>query len=172
MTGMAPTQSKQWYREPWPWILMAGPAVVVVAALTTAWIAVSHRDALVEDDYYKRGLAINQTLERDQAAAALHLQAQLMVGDNPSRVRLMVQSADPAGLPDKLRLRVLHPTLGGMDQVVNLVQSGGGLYEGQLGKLGAATKWRLILEDGEKHWRLTGTWHIAKDHVVDLRSEG
>ena len=28
-----------WYREPWPWILMAGPAAVVIAGLFTAWLA-------------------------------------------------------------------------------------------------------------------------------------
>ena len=31
--------SKPWYREPWPWFLMAGPAVVVVASLASAVIA-------------------------------------------------------------------------------------------------------------------------------------
>ena len=29
-----------WYREPWPWFLIAGPAIVVVASLSTAVIAV------------------------------------------------------------------------------------------------------------------------------------
>ena len=28
-----------WYREPWPWILMAGPAIVVVAGFATLFIA-------------------------------------------------------------------------------------------------------------------------------------
>jgi hypothetical protein len=30
---------KPWYREPWPWFLMAGPGLVVVAAIATAVIA-------------------------------------------------------------------------------------------------------------------------------------
>ena len=50
-----------WYREPWPWLLMAGPAVVVVAGLFTAWLAVVHEDGLVADDYYKQGLGINKS---------------------------------------------------------------------------------------------------------------
>ena len=41
--------SKPWYREPWPWILMAGPAIVVVAGIATAWLAVRSNDGLVED---------------------------------------------------------------------------------------------------------------------------
>ena len=60
-----------WYREPWPWIIMAGPAVVVVAGVVTAWIAFSGADGLVADDYYKQGLAINKVLAREQRAAFL-----------------------------------------------------------------------------------------------------
>ena len=32
-----------WYKERWPWILMAGPAIVVVAGVTTAWITKRER---------------------------------------------------------------------------------------------------------------------------------
>src|SRR5574340_668345 len=63
-------RSKPWYREPWPWFLMSLPAVAVAAGLTTAWIAFKTADGLVVGDYYKEGLAINQTLERDDAARA------------------------------------------------------------------------------------------------------
>ena len=55
--------AKPWYREPWPWILMAGPAAVVVAGTVTAYIAFSGADRLVAEDYYKRGVEINRTIE-------------------------------------------------------------------------------------------------------------
>ena len=48
---------------------MAGPATVVVAGLITAWLAFHGEDGLVVDDYYKQGLAINQTLGRRDASA-------------------------------------------------------------------------------------------------------
>ena len=38
--------AQPWYRERWPWILMAGPATVVVAGLFTAWLAVRSDDGL------------------------------------------------------------------------------------------------------------------------------
>ena len=69
MNSLAPTAPTPWYREPWPWILMAGPVAAVVAGAITLWIAVTHQDALVADDYYKQGLAINRTLDRQTAAA-------------------------------------------------------------------------------------------------------
>jgi len=39
--------SGPWYREPWPWIIAAGPAVVVVAGLVTWWIAASTADVVI-----------------------------------------------------------------------------------------------------------------------------
>ena len=41
---------------------MAGPFVVVVASLASAWIAIASDDGLVAEDYYKQGLLINRRL--------------------------------------------------------------------------------------------------------------
>ena len=57
-----------WYRQPWPWLLMLGPAVVVVAGIATAWIAYSTSDGLVAEDYYKKGLVVDQVLARSREA--------------------------------------------------------------------------------------------------------
>ena len=58
------------YRHRWPWLLMLGPFIVVVAAAVTVYLAVISNDGLVDGDYYKQGLAINQTTARDQSAPA------------------------------------------------------------------------------------------------------
>ena len=65
------SDGKPWYKEPWPWFLMAGPAIVIVAGFATAWLAIISNDGLVTDDYYKQGLAINQRLQRDHHASDL-----------------------------------------------------------------------------------------------------
>lgn len=51
-----------WWKHGHVWLLIAGPAAVVVAGFVTAWIAVSHPDPLVAEDYYRRGVEINKTL--------------------------------------------------------------------------------------------------------------
>jgi hypothetical protein len=33
-------KGRPWYREPWPWILAAGPFIVVIAGIYTAWLAI------------------------------------------------------------------------------------------------------------------------------------
>ena len=65
-----------WYRHRWPWLLMLGPFAVVVAGFVTMWISFTGADALVVDDYYKQGKAINQDLRRDRVAATLGLGGQ------------------------------------------------------------------------------------------------
>ena len=62
-----------WWRQRWPWLLMAGPAIVIVAGVYTGYLAFTRQDALVVGDYYKQGKAINQDLRRDRAATALGL---------------------------------------------------------------------------------------------------
>jgi hypothetical protein len=38
-----------WYRHRWPWLLMSGPAIVVVAGIATTIIAVRTADPMVAD---------------------------------------------------------------------------------------------------------------------------
>ncbi len=168
MTAMTQT-SKPWYREPWPWILMAGPAAVVVAGFVTGWLAFATDDGLVEDDYYKKGLAINQTIARDQMAETLQLKAQLMVGGDATQLRVMLQKADTEAFPPVLRLKILHPARSDLDRVVTLERGASGYYEGKIRTL-EPTRWRLVLEDTDSRWRLTGKLHLPKENVVTMQS--
>ena len=50
---------ERWYRQPWPWILMAAPGAAVLAGTVTIAVAVQSFDGLVAEDYYKQGLAVD-----------------------------------------------------------------------------------------------------------------
>lgn len=58
-----------WYRQLWPWLIMAPPIVSVIGGLALAWAAVTTNDGLVTPDYYKQGIEINRRLTREQAAS-------------------------------------------------------------------------------------------------------
>lgn len=146
---------RPWYREPWPWLLMAGPLAVVLAGFVTVWLAVSTEDGLVADDYYKRGLAINQTIARDAAAARHGYRARVVANPAGDRVRVYL-AAGGGELPAAVRLRLVHPTRTGFDQSIELA-SAGGYYEGAIHPLRPG-RWLLLLEDQERTWRLTGEW--------------
>ena len=136
-----------WYRERWPWILMSGPATVIVAGLATAWIAYATSDGLVAEDYYKRGLAVNAVLGREQAAVRLGVAAQFERSGGRIRVRLT------GAAPDALFLQFAHATRAGHDLRLQLAPAGAGLYEAALPPL-APGRWRLILEDPRGEWRI------------------
>jgi uncharacterized protein len=58
----------RWWRFPLVWMVIAGPAVVVVAGMATVWIAVRTPDPVVAEDYYRRGMQINRTLAEQRKA--------------------------------------------------------------------------------------------------------
>lgn len=153
-----------WYRHRWPWMLMLGPAIVVIAGVITAWIAVRSDDGLVIDDYYKQGLAINQTLGRSSAAGRQGIEATLQFADSSMRVLL----AAPAE-PGALTLRLVHPTRSGQDQNVSLVAVEPGVYAGRLRPVQPG-RWYLMLEALD--WRLTGEWLLPAVDTLTLRAPG
>jgi hypothetical protein len=153
-------RAQPWYREPWPWILMAGPATVVVAGLFTAWLAVRSDDGLVVDDYYRQGLAINKTLRRSEAAERLGIKAEISMADG----RVQVRPSAAAG--GALTLQFAHPTRAGMDQSLKLAMVQPGVYEGKLQQPLQAGRWHVVLE--RRDWRLTGDWTLPADGALTL----
>ena len=139
--------ARSWVREPWPWILMSGPAAVIVAGTATMWIAFASADGLVADDYYKRGLAINQVLAREDNARRLGVRARI----ESSHGRLRVTLAGAA--PEALFAQLAHATRAGHDVRLRLAPVGAGVYEAELPQLPAG-RWRLSLEDPRREWRV------------------
>jgi uncharacterized protein len=138
-----------WYREPWPWILMAGPAAVVVAGIFTAWLAVTSSDGLVADDYYRRGLAINQELRRDEIAVERGIAISLETRDGLLRARIVMRGDPPA----VLFVRLVHPTRANQDRRLRLVPTSPGVYEAPL-EDAAGVRWHVVLEDPRGEWRV------------------
>ena len=156
-----------WYRHPWPWLLMLGPFVVVVAGLLTAYIAFKCNDGLVDDDYYRKGLAVNQVTEREQTALRLGLQGEVMISERGDQVRIVLRAPAGVALPEGLRLQLSHPTRAGVDRFHTLSASGGGVYAGKFsGGLGG--RWLATLEDDAQTWRLTGIWTPEQHPVLQL----
>lgn len=150
-----------WYRQRWPWFLMLGPGVVVVAGFVTLWIAFRSDDGLVADDYYARGLAINQTLDRAARAEALGLAAHVHVSpDGQASVTLDSR----ASLPPIIRLRLLHPTRAGADAATELKLGPDGRYSGTLAPFHGGR--RLVVIEA-LDWRL-GPVETAGD-ALDVR---
>lgn len=144
-----------WYKQFWPWFLIFFPASAVVAGIATIILAVQSDDGLVKDDYYKAGLAINQTLERKQYAQELNLSADVKWEQLTQTLTLKL-AGNLAKLPSRLTLQLAHTTQANHDQNVTLFLSPDNKsYTGRLDKIRSGN-WIVILEPKEKSWRITG----------------
>jgi hypothetical protein len=148
------TAPRPWYREPWPWLLMSGPAAVIVAGAYTTLLAYRSSDGLVADDYYKQGLAINKTLKREERARLLDLKASAAFDLSGGRVRVVLAGAQQ---PPWMLLLLTHPTRAGMDRRIELRHVGDGNYAGAADAADLAGRWNTVLETAE--WRMAGIWN-------------
>ncbi|HVL36547.1 MAG TPA: FixH family protein, partial [Burkholderiales bacterium] len=131
----------------WPWLLMSGPAAVIVAGAITTWIAFATSDGLVAEDYYRQGRGINKVLAREEAAAQRGLAAEVAIEGGRMRVALRGES------PPALFVHLAHATRAGHDQRLRLAPAGAGLYEGELAPLPPG-RWRIVIEDPQGAWRI------------------
>lgn len=137
----------KWYREPWPWLLMAGPAAVLVAGAATIWIAFASADGLVAEDYYKQGLGINRVLAREEAARRQRISAGLRL--EPKRIVVELSGA----APEVLFVHLAHGTRAGHDLRLRLARTNTGSYEAAIDSLPAG-RWRIAIEDPRGEWRI------------------
>jgi uncharacterized protein len=49
-----------WWRHGYVWLVISGPAVVVVAALVTAWIAARSPDPVLAEEHSQRTAIVNK----------------------------------------------------------------------------------------------------------------
>lgn len=58
--------TKPWWKYGHVWLIISGPAAVIVAGFITLAIAIGTPDPVIADDYYRRGLDINKTLAAEK----------------------------------------------------------------------------------------------------------
>jgi len=141
-----------WYRQFWPWFLILLPTSVVFAALSTVIIAHRGADDLVADGYYKKGLAINRVLEKQQRAAALDIRARLQIDGR----NIQVNTSGPVDA-ESLQMSLSHPLESDLDFELVVVRSTPGHYLGRLSN-DVSPRWHWSLAPpGEEGWRVDGS---------------
>ncbi len=157
-----PRSTGPWYRHPWPWFLVGITGSAVVGSLVTLVIAIENRDALVRDDYYKEGKAINRRLEKEQRARALGVRAALVFDAGRGVIQAELSGPGIEKL-DAVDLALSHATLASKDRVIELVKAPDGRYEAPLeGDL--AGRWHVWLEPRppEGHTGPLYDWRLAR----------
>ena len=150
-----------WYRQFWPWFIMALPASAVVAGLYTVWIAMQTTDSLViqSDD------GMNVVTERNTAAeleaARLGLSATVDINLETGAVIVTMNSAENVDLPTSLELKMRHPTMASRDATIELLRAmpnsaGDPNWAGHF-LTPPSGRYFLTLSSGNT-WRLSAEW--------------
>jgi len=161
------TDTQPWYRQGWPWLLISLPASAVVGGILTIIIAVQSPNALVVDDYYKEGLAINQEKHRVALAGDMQLTA-LVRGDN-GMVTVSLDTRQPV-TDATLTLQIIHVTRSELDQTLTLQRVADGSYQAKLGKLLTGT-WYLKLRNRDNTWEVRSRAHIEGSFQTHMTTE-
>lgn len=80
---------KVWYKNPYVWLVIGGPLIVIGASFTTLYLAITHPDPAI-DDYYRKGIEINKTIdaqaegETDAMAPAIQARNHAQTGLKPA----------------------------------------------------------------------------------------
>lgn len=157
-----------WYRQFWPWYIISLLFLGVFGSGILVFSAIDHQDPVVVDDYYKEGLAINRTLERQRKAQALGLLAQAHYDASDGELSIHLSARQDITAPS-LELRFVHATLANQDYKVILVRQGADTYRAKLKTLKPGN-WDLMLEPEDKVWRLdahlslpTQSWELRPE---------
>lgn len=168
------TVTQPWWSQRWPWLLMLGPFIVLLAGLYTGWLAFSQPDSLVVGDYYKRGKAINQDLRRDRAARALGLSAALRYdvarGVLTGSITRAAGTGSSAVVPQRVLLHLAHATQPERDIKLVVTPAADGSFEAALPML-ERSRWQVLLENERRDWRLEGSWRWPAQREMSVRAD-
>ncbi len=161
--------SRSWYRHFWVWFVIAIPVAAMFMGFTTLYYAVSTSDGLVVDDYYQAGLAINRTLDRDRRAAELGLVARVSIqAGEAGWIQVVLDGVQP----EKLRIRLMHPTLADQDVELVVPRGADGRFRGDA-SIRVPGFWYVLLEPAtDADWRLLGRIRLPEQGFVEIRPRG
>ncbi len=163
MIAQQPIQS--WKRQPYVWMLILIPFSAVIMGIIMITLAIKSDTGLVVDDYYKKGKQINQVIARDQAAAALALNAGIRIDAESAEVHVNLKANSDLADNEIITLGFYHATKPGMDQSLILRHIGNNHYIAQIKPLDLG-RWKIQLET--ETWRLTGSVHRPGGNNLQL----
>ena len=166
-----------WYKQFWPWVLIALPLSSVIAGLSTLYIAVVNQDDLVIEKWSKDGKAIFSDNSRFQAAEQLGLRGEISVDSLTGEVFLQLRSngvvseKEPGFVyPDFLLLDIIHPTMASRDQNIRLSKVANHYYKGQLLHQVEASR-SVFLSGSEKTWQIKFKFDSPSASFVQIVAE-
>ncbi|MDH3620037.1 MAG: FixH family protein [Gammaproteobacteria bacterium] len=153
--------TKPWYRQFWPWFIIALPASAVVAGLSTVWISMQTTDSLVvhAEDGVKN--ATERQLSAARLAAELGLAAYVEINTETRVVSAVIRSSELPEVPATLDFELSHPAFAERDQHITLNKAmdddeGNPVWVGHFLTVPSG-RFYAVLKSGDD-WRVTAEW--------------
>lgn len=134
------------------WLVIALPALAVVAGTTTYYLAATRGDRELPADYHWEGQSFDRDEARIALAGSLGLAAQVQVDAAAGRCEVTLPA--PAG--DRVALELTHPTDASLDRRLGLVREGGSARYGAACAPLPAAHWWVQVADAGGTWLLRG----------------
>lgn len=153
-----------WYRQFWPWFIIALPGLTVIAGLVTFWIAVQSSDSLVVSSDVGMDIVTKRHAAAERRAVALGLDATVNIDLGSGAIIVAMRSTSTDGWPQTLDILFSHPTNAQLDRLITLRAAIPGdsdepRWAGHVVPVPSG-RWYLILSASDD-WRLFGVWNGA-----------
>ncbi|MCL9776807.1 FixH family protein [Vibrio methylphosphonaticus] len=143
---------KPWYKQFWPWFLIALPLSVVVGTLYVVLIFSQNSVDLVAEDYYKKGKGINVDITKVNVARDLQLNASISSDKNV--ILIAFDKGELDNFP-ALTTTFTHRTLPDQDFEKLLTADAKGTYRLTLDH-DMQGPWFVELQPHDKAWMIQG----------------
>lgn len=157
----------RWYQEPMMLLVIGLPLLTVIWGGVMLTTAMSGKDSLVSDSYYKDGVSYTEDLATDQKAKRLQIKASATFDADEVILELDGYLDD---YPNTLQMQLIHPTLQERDVTLLLQNIDGKRYAG-VNDIELPSRRRIWLDSPEQGWRIRANGVIESGLALQLQAK-
>ena len=162
---MTELDTKPWYRQFWPWFIIALPASAVVASLYTVSLAVRTTDSLVVSSEDGMDVVAARHLAAERYSADRGIRATLTIDPTTGAIAARLAADAAVEWPKTLQLLFSHPAFAERDTEITMTAAmpdsdGTPVWSGHFVDVPGG-RWYVVLADGDT-WRLSSSWSGAE----------